>query len=294
VTATITTRVQRMRLKDLRLLELNARYMKHETYQRLVDNIRADGCLTSVPFAALQPDGVYLVLSGNHRVLAAIEAGVEEGDVMVTDDPLPDQRALAIQLSHNALTGEDDPAVLSRLYESLEDVDWRSYSGLDDKTLGLLAEVNLGSLAEANLEWTIVMLIFLPEELERAKTALVDCRKTLQSREAWITGKTLYDRTLDALSEAGKAQGVTNVATELGAILGIYERHRDELGEFIEHRTPGSFVPLSGVVGDVDVPARCAQALQRALGLMIDRGEATTRHEALEKLATRYTSPPHE
>jgi hypothetical protein len=53
-------------LDQLRLLDKNARYMPHEMFQNLVENIKRDGGLSSVPFCWF--DGsVYHVLSGNHR-----------------------------------------------------------------------------------------------------------------------------------------------------------------------------------------------------------------------------------
>ena len=39
--------------KRIRLLELNARFMRHETFARLVANIKKDGDLTQTPFGAI-------------------------------------------------------------------------------------------------------------------------------------------------------------------------------------------------------------------------------------------------
>lgn len=39
--------------KEIVLLEENARYMTHEEFNRLVDNVRRDGQLSSAPFCAL-------------------------------------------------------------------------------------------------------------------------------------------------------------------------------------------------------------------------------------------------
>lgn len=50
------------------------------------------------------------VLSGNHRVQASVEAGIERILVMIIEEDLTRSQAVAIQLSHNALVGEDDPA----------------------------------------------------------------------------------------------------------------------------------------------------------------------------------------
>ena len=48
---TINTRIVRLDPNTLKLLDLNARYMRHETFARLVENIRQDGGLTgNTPF----------------------------------------------------------------------------------------------------------------------------------------------------------------------------------------------------------------------------------------------------
>ena len=87
--------------RSIRLLRLNARFMRHETFQRLVANIKGDGVLTQTPFGWLVHDDdtqerivgedgepVHEVLSGNHRIKAAIEAGLETIDYRYTDEYL--------------------------------------------------------------------------------------------------------------------------------------------------------------------------------------------------------------
>jgi hypothetical protein len=174
--------------KELKLLELNARFMRHEEFQRLVANVKNDGRLTSVPFACLDPaDGKYLVLSGNHRTKAAIAAGLKEIDLMVTDDPLTEDEKIAIQLSHNSIAGEDDPAILKILYEKIGNVDLKAYSGLDDKTLELLDKVQPCSISEANLDFQTVNLTFLPEELGQIKNTFDEAKRLVKSNEHWVT-----------------------------------------------------------------------------------------------------------
>ena len=119
-----------MRLADLTLLEKNARFMRSATFARLVENIRTDGCLTSVPLVS-RVDGKLLVASGNHRVPAAIKAGIEEADVMEILTPLTREQFVALQLAHNAVVGEDDPNILQSLYAELS-FGWKEYSGLTD------------------------------------------------------------------------------------------------------------------------------------------------------------------
>lgn len=266
----LATVIRRLDPRTLRLLPLNARFMRQETYARLVANIRADGCLTSTPLCWPDPDdgGRLLVLSGNHRVQASIDAELELIDVMVADQDLSRARRVAIQLSHNALEGEDDPALLRQLYDELDAVDWKLYAGFDDAQLKLLAEVKIGSLAEANLAFATITLVFLPDEAARVLEVFEEVRKDLRRADArWLNRMAEYDRLLDSLSEAADASGITNTATALGAVLDIYLRHRQDLALLYAGADPKSDrrVPLSSVLGTDRVPLATAQRLASAL-----------------------------
>ena len=105
---------------DLKLLEKNARYMKAEQFQNLVENVKKDGNLSQLPFCYREEDGRLRVLSGNHRVKAAIAAGVEQTMVLVAREPKDQDERLAIQLSHNAIAGQDDLLILKDLWESIQ------------------------------------------------------------------------------------------------------------------------------------------------------------------------------
>lgn len=297
------TRTIKIDPKRLKLLKLNARYMRHETFMRLVENIKHDKTLTSVPFCAILDyyqksdqipryddtgEPIYEVLSGNHRIKAAIAAGLQTVEVMVTDEPLtPDQRK-AIQLSHNELTGEDDPATLKLIYESIENIDLRLYSGLDDKKLQLLAEVKPGSLNEAHLEFQPLTMIFLPEELESVNE-LMDTVKAMTkgAKATWITRWNEYDKYMDALEDASRSSGVKNVATALMVILEIFSRHITDLQDgFLDENLepikdiPG-YVPLSAIFGETIVPPKTASMLRKAIAKK--KGDGKKAHyEALE------------
>jgi len=119
-----------VKLAELKLLEKNARFMKGAMFNRLVENIRADGCVTSLPLVHREGDAL-VVISGNHRVAAAIKAGIDESDVIEVTSPLTRQQFVALQLSHNAIAGQDDPNILRQLYDEL-DFGWKEYSGLTD------------------------------------------------------------------------------------------------------------------------------------------------------------------
>jgi ParB-like nuclease family protein len=281
----LTTRIERKPIAELRLLEVNARYMRHEMFAQLVENIRRDGQLTSIPFAVREPDGGYLVLSGNHRVMAAKEAGLEEIDVLLTDDELDEQRRVALQLSHNAIAGEDDPVVLAQLYEQLE-ADWRVYSGLDDRELELLQAVQVPGFREAELDFMNVLISFLPEEAERAGEVLETLRREAPADERWAARRADYERFQDALSDVCDAYHIRNLALAFGVLCDVALAHRDDLAAgWLETESEGWWVPLASVFGTDRVPAPLAGKLRKSLERLISAGEVTREEswKALER-----------
>lgn len=226
------TYTKRLTLSEVKLLKRNARFMRHEQFQRLVENLKIDGCLTSTPFAVLDDDGKYLVLSGNHRVKAAIAAGIEEADFIVTDDKIEHNQRMAIQLSHNAIAGEDDIALLQELFDSLDSVDARLYSGLDDKSLGLLPSSGIPSISESQLSFQVLAFAFLPNEVKNLEKAL----RLAMVEPSVVTADTThllrfaeYDRFLDALDVVREKGHIKNSATAMSIILDVFFRHAEEV-----------------------------------------------------------------
>ncbi|MER8001639.1 ParB/Srx family N-terminal domain-containing protein [Streptomyces sp. NPDC095613] len=264
--------------RALTLLDLNARFLPHEQFRQLVANIERDGCLTSTPLVWNDTDtGRLVVLSGNHRTLAAIEAGLTTIWWMQIDQPLPRQRQIALQLSHNAIAGQDDPAILKELYDELESVEWRQYTGLDDKALDLLEKVDVSALGEANLDFASVQLMFLPDELERAEAAFDAARAMASADQRWAAGLAQYEPVLDALETSRAAYKVGNSATALGVILAVFERHLGELAEGwfddgSEAPRRGGTAPLETVFGVRGIPVDTAAAVRAAIDRLVKDG----------------------
>jgi hypothetical protein len=287
--------------RELTLLELNARFMRHEQYQQLVTNLRRDGALTSTPFVWLNKEtGQRIVLSGNHRVKASVEAGLETIHWLETDEELPEGQRIGIQLSHNSIVGEDDMAILKTLYEKIEDLDWREYAGLDDATLELLADLDSPSISEANLSFQTLAIVFLPDDLKDAQEVVKDALAVASSADAaWIAQLRQYDQTMAALDLASKSYDVTNVATALGVILQSFTDHAHELTDGWFDQDTGEarhhgMAPLLTLFRTDAMPAQSAAVVERALQQAVARGDipAEHRHKALELWARAYLDKP--
>jgi hypothetical protein len=210
------------------LLDKNARFMKVEQYRRLVDNIKRDGCLTSIPFA-VQQGSRFKILSGNHRVKAAKDAGLTEIPVLYSIRELTHQEEVAIQLAHNAIAGQDDLTILRELYDEINDVVLKEYSGVDDVMLGRMDPPDLDPLSEKGLEYRIVSIAFLPEEVERAEALFAKVLEQATGDATWVNRRADYDRMLDALTVAKATAGVKNTATAFGLLLDLAEKHLEEI-----------------------------------------------------------------
>ena len=156
--------------------------MTAEQMKRLVDNIRRDGRLTSTvllyqPKGEEQPE----ILSGHHRVQAAIEAGIDEIDAHLITTPLSEQRKTAIQLSHNAITGQDDFSILLEMYEDLP-LGEKLYSGLTDDDLRKFNSIDIGALGVGAPEYKEISVFFLHSEVPEFEAALERIEKSVKGK----------------------------------------------------------------------------------------------------------------
>lgn len=210
-------------MAELLLLEKNARFMDNRTYRNLVDNIAKDGRLESVPLCHKEAEG-YRVLSGNHRVSAAIDAGLQHALILYFDGELSRAEAISKQLSHNAIAGQDDMAILSDLWSEIDDVGLKYYAGLDDRTLGLLEDTSLTGFTEERLDFQMLTFAFLPEEIGRLESAFKRLRETAPS-DTHVARWGEYDRLLDAMAEMKARHTVLNSATAIMLMLEVVEAY---------------------------------------------------------------------
>lgn len=285
------TKIITVNPREVKLLELNARFMKAEEFQLLVDNVKRDGRLTSVPFCCYTPDWELEVLSGNHRVQAAIEAGLETIEVMITEEELTNSQRVAIQLSHNSIAGQDDAAVLKELYESIDDVNYKKYSGLDDEMLKLLETVQTQSMSFPGLSFQIINLAFLPSEIAEIEKVIDDVRKEVGKNKTLTVHFADYEKYMDAMTDVSKGSGVKNTATVFLCMLEIVNRHLDEVKDmWIDRANPKEYVPISSLVGRRDMLSDDARMVNKAIERLISTGEVkkTDKEKALAVLAEKY------
>ena len=216
----------RCKLSDLRLLDghENARYMKAAQFQQLVENLKADGVLTSTP---LIHKGV--IRSGNHRVQAALKAGIAEGWCLELVGDYPPARLLAIQLSHNAIAGEDDPSILATLWKALP-FEEKRYSGLTDESIGKIQELDVKSLGIGGPAYEEMVLLFLPEDIGEFQAAAKRLEKKARQPPVLLGLRDDFEQFFSAVIAVKTKLNVHNTALAIKLMSQLALERLDEMG----------------------------------------------------------------
>lgn len=203
---------------ELILLEKNARFFTPNRFKKLVANIEKDGQLASMPLVNAEGDK-FRVISGNHRVSAGIQAGIEEFIVLEFAKDQTEDELMAAQLSHNALAGHDDQVILQELYESISSATDRLYSGLGDTDFDKLKLEKFDPLREVALDTKAVTVLFMPEEVDNLNQVLEKLQKHLLCDEAYLAPIEKYVKLANAIRGIKANLNIASTAIALGMII---------------------------------------------------------------------------
>lgn len=225
------------KLKELVLLEKNANIMPKAKFNTLVENLKRDGKLTQYPFVMKLSNGKYGVPSGNHRVKAAIEAGIEEDWCVTCEVTLPKDEARRIELSHNTIHGDLQNVVLLELVTDFGDVELLRLSGAhyelnklnDDK-------LEFKAIDTGGLDFREVLFYFTQYEVNKLDTVLVDLERRIEDvkNPTYIAEKSRYDKLITAITEAKRGANIKSTATVLNFMIDYVHRNREDFIKWLQ------------------------------------------------------------
>lgn len=215
--------------REIKLLKKNARYMAQEMFVNLVNNIKADGALTSLPLCHKDDDGKYVVLSGNHRVQAAVEANLEQIMVIVINKKISRQESVAIQLSHNAIEGKDDLVILKELWDDVEEIDLKLYAGLDSEILKELEKMEFVTISDTRPDFKQMIFTFLPEEIGQLKELIKNVDMFFSREENFILSRKHYEEVFSMMLEVKDRYNIVNNPTAMMKIIELAKLQLDAL-----------------------------------------------------------------
>lgn len=160
--------------KECRGQEMNARYMPSEMFVQLMENIKSDGRLESIPLCYEDEHGSIRIISGHHRIKACEELGLESILVMLAE-PNSEDEIISKQLSHNAISGKDDEQVLQSLFDKISDVNLKMMSGLSseiDKITYQSINFKIGGFKEFTLGFVPEDILNYDEKMEEIASSM--------------------------------------------------------------------------------------------------------------------------
>ena len=164
--------------------ELNANEMNGEDYAQLCDNIGKAG-LSSVPCCYKKSNGRFVMISGHHRLRACKKVGFKRiGILYVTEEELMQDEAIATQLSHNSLHGEDNQSILKILFSKIKNVDFKKFAHINiDEVAPVITDgISVFALKE-NFVFTIILY---PNSFENLDELYGDIREQAKKSDTLI------------------------------------------------------------------------------------------------------------
>lgn len=210
---------------EIDFLGKNARFMTKEQFASLSMNIKTDGALTSVPLCYKQENGRLLVLSGNHRIKASVDAGINNFLVLLIDEPKTEQQLIAIQLSHNSIDGQDDLQILKELWQKIDDLDAVIYSALPAEMMEKLKDLDCSVISEQRVLYQEISLLFLPEEIGELDTICKSIVDLVKAKVIFIGRITEYEDILNGIIEAKQRYKIINSALAFLAMARVMQEY---------------------------------------------------------------------
>jgi hypothetical protein len=123
-------KIKEVGIGDITPTPVNANSMSKSMFNLLKNNIRKSG-LSSTIGCVKRNDGSYEIFSGNHRFKAARELGYTKMNIIyVNEKDLTNDELIALQLSHNSVTGNDDKGILKRLLDEISSIEFKEFAGI--------------------------------------------------------------------------------------------------------------------------------------------------------------------
>ncbi len=276
--------IWKVHIDYLREQDKNARSMSNTKFNRLADNIKRDNRLESM-MLCVENEGrdEFSIISGHHRARAARAAGIDTVHIMVINETLTDSQIKSKQLSHNALSGIDDPQIVKEIYEAIEDIKEKMASGInEDEMAEMERQIDVDGIA-LNVDFEVVNIVFFPEHKEKFDRMLATM--TAQTGENILISESdrfqAFKTAVQGIANNNNIRNVSTIINKMSAIVLEYygiEEDRDK------------WVSIANILGTPTVPIHVARSLKKAIEKAVKKHKIkdSERYTVLEKILGEY------
>ena len=218
----------KIHLSFLKEQDKNARVMSPEVFNRLSENIKKDGQLTSLPLVLkkeVKGNIFFDIISGHHRTRAARKAGVFILFCIVIEKNISRSEVIAKQLSHNSLEGKDDLQTLKELYNEIKTIDFKIETGLTDFELeNKMDNIKIDNI-EIELDYEIINILFLPRQVKHFEKVILGLR---DEASVYIADKKDFEKFAKLARKIAERDNIVNVAAIFARMLEIVDNELKE------------------------------------------------------------------
>ena len=207
-------------VRDLHAQPYNPQVMSREHFNTLVANIGRRGLLESMPYVVLVEDRLDIV-SGHHRLKAALTAGLEAVPVLVDTSGLTRSEVVAKQIAHNEIHGNPDKHTVAQLLQEIESVEDLLMTGLDSENLPQIEDRGLTPIGSLDPipEWQTMILTMLPDHFEKFTEWLEASEHDRQADSvAAVAPEEVFDAFKEALFKFSAHRQVLAAGTVVGLL----------------------------------------------------------------------------
>lgn len=264
----------RIEIKELKEQDLNARSMKTEMFSRLTANIRDDQRLESFPFIA-QTERGFEIVSGHHRVRAAIDAGLTEIYCIVDVTNLNRDAIASKQLAHNAISGEDNDELIKRIFNSIADAEQKLKTFIN---INFEKEVQSASAREITFDerYRIITLLFSQYDADILNKALDEMAV---SDDVYINELRLFEDVKKAIKVGQKSFNIRSTNTLMMYLMeSVYAKLDMAAEDFddVEH-----YDSLAAILGFGMIPEEHTKAIKERFSKLASKYKKHEKYYAL-------------
>ena len=218
--------VWRLDASTIKEQDVNAQVMDKRRMKILTSNIKNRGALESLPYVYKDGD-TFQVVSGHHRIRAAVAAGMTQVYALVETNHLTKSQITSKQIAHNELVGEADSEILAQLVKQMDEADDLIASGLTEEWLNSIkGEAVTIDVPNLDFGWRKVEMAFLPKQFEEFDTLA----KAIDSHTEMVgvVDMSLYEGFCKAMVEYGRTRNIKSFGAIVSKLTEIALREAEE------------------------------------------------------------------
>lgn len=157
------------------------------------------------------------------------------------------------------------------MYNKLDTIDFKEYSGLTDDFINFCKETERNFKIPL-LNYQLLNLLFLPEEIDNIKDVITQISHELDDNRYIVANMKDYDKYLEVSTILSKCLNIKNPATTFLDLLDLAFNNMERVKFLAFNNNEIDNIPLSVILGKSEISKEYAKIIDSTLSKMVDEG----------------------